>query len=83
MRKVFIFSPLMLAILVAIEVFFILGRDHGTSSDFGEAALVLGGLAIFFGYGIIGIVAGLYKLLRMGNFIEKEDETTSTQLEAF
>ncbi len=83
MKKAFIFSPLMLAILVAIEVFFILGHDHGVSSDFGEAVLALGGLSILFGYGTIGIVAGLYKLLQMGNFIEKEDETTSTQLEAF
>ncbi|MCC6500563.1 MAG: hypothetical protein IT313_09890 [Anaerolineales bacterium] len=83
MKKVFIFSPLMLAILVAIEALFILGRDHGVPSDFGEAVLALGGLSILFGYGTIGMVAGLYKLLRMGNFIEQEDETTSTQLETF
>ncbi len=79
MKKVFAFSPLMLAVLITVAMYFLIGLEDGISSDFGESALALGVLSILFGYGTIGIVAGIYKLLQMGNFIKQEDETTSGQ----
>jgi hypothetical protein len=60
----FAFSPLIMAILVAVEMgfFSILWGGEGVSSDFGASVAAIGGLAIPFGYLIIGMVAGIYKL---------------------
>jgi hypothetical protein len=62
--RLFAFSPLIMAILVAVEmgILSILWGGGGASSDFGASMLAIGGLAILFGYLIIGMVAGMYKL---------------------
>ena len=79
MIKVFMISPLMMAVVVAISISFILSTQDGVSPDIGEAVLALGAFSIAYGYGIIGIVAGVYKLLRMGSFIQPENEIPPTQ----
>jgi hypothetical protein len=78
--RVFVFSPLMMAVLVAITMYFLLGTEDSVSSDVGASILALGGFSILYGYGIIGIVAGFYKLLRMGNVIKPENEPPPAQL---
>jgi len=80
--KTFAWSPVMLAILIAFEVFaFSLNwNDLGTgfsqnSTDFGASILAMGVLAIVFGYLSIGVVAGIYKVLTMLNLVKNKEET--------
>jgi len=65
--RFFAFSPLFMAILVALEmgIFSILWGGEGVSSDFGGSVLAIAGLAILFGYLIIGMVVGMYKLFSL------------------
>jgi hypothetical protein len=65
--RFFAFSPLFMAILVALEmgIFSILWGGEGVSSDFGASMLAIAGLAILFGYLIIGMVVGMYKLFSL------------------
>ncbi len=79
MTRVFALSPLMMAVVVAIVMTILLGRNGGASSDIGESILALGAFSLVYGYGTIGIVAGIYKLLRMGNFIQPEKEIPPIQ----
>jgi hypothetical protein len=70
--RFFAFSPLIMAILVALEMGLLSmgwGGD-GVSSDFGAAVVAIGGLAILFGYLIIGMVAGMYKILSVLHVIQ-------------
>lgn len=78
MAKMFAFSPLMMAVLVSIGMYIILGTVDGVSNDFGASILALGAFSLAYGYGTIGMVAGIYKLLRMGNFIQPENEIPPT-----
>lgn len=82
--KAFAFSPIMLAILIALEMlaFSINWNDmragfSQNSADFGASVLVIGGLAIVFGYLSIGVVAGIYKVLTLLNLIKAENELPS------
>lgn len=81
MIKVFALSPLLMAVLVAVTIALILSAQDGVSPDIGEAILALGVFSLAYGYGNIGIVAGLYKLLQIGNFIMPELETPRAQPE--
>ena len=78
--KVFAFSPFMLAILLALImlVFLIDWHNIGTvlsnlSSDFGMSILAVAGLALIYGYFCIGIIAGIYKILKMLRIIKDEE----------
>jgi hypothetical protein len=79
--KVFIFSPLIMTILVAIEIVVVsVFTSDGVSSDFGASVVFVSLLSLPFGYAIIGIVAGIYKLLQLGNIIHPENETLPAQV---
>jgi hypothetical protein len=79
--RTFALSPIMLAILIALEIFAFSfnWRDIGAnfsqnSADFGASILGMGALAIVFGYLSIGVTAGIYKVLTLLNIIKNENE---------
>ncbi|MEP7136433.1 MAG: hypothetical protein ABI904_16005 [Chloroflexota bacterium] len=79
--KTFVWSPVMLAVLIAFEVFAFslnwndLGAGFSQNSiDFGASILAMGALAIVFGYLSIGVVAGIYKVLTLRNLIKNEEQ---------
>jgi hypothetical protein len=74
--RAFVFSPLMMAVLITGEtaLFYTLQSD-GLSIDAIFSMLSLVALSIVFGYFNMGIVAGIYVLLRKWNFIQLEDDT--------
>lgn len=64
--RFFAFSPLIMAFLVALEMGLLsISWGGGVSSDFGAAVAAIAGLAILFGYLMIGMVAGMYKILSL------------------
>jgi hypothetical protein len=74
MTRVFALSPVFLAILIAAFGLVLIWRDSNSLSDIGEGMLALGGIAIAFGYGTIGVVFIAYRVLRAGKFIVPEGE---------
>ena len=80
MGRVFAFSPLLMTLLVAVEmiVIYLLQRE-GASPDFGQTVAVVSLLSIPFGYLLIGVVAGIYVLMRKIDFIKVDNEETSPQ----
>ncbi len=77
---IFAFSPFMMTALVVLEVIIIaLASGDSVSSDFDSLVITVGSLSIPFGYAVIGITAGIYKLLRLVDFIKTETETSPTQ----
>jgi len=72
--KAFAFTPLLLAILVnaqALAIF--LFDDSSLPSDLGSMILMLSIFSIIYGYAIIGIVWGTYKLLNRGGYVKGEE----------
>jgi len=88
--KVFALAPIMLAILIAIEIFAlsinwsdVSAGFYQNSTDFGMSVLAMGGFAIVFGYLSIGVVAGIYKVLTLLNLIKNENEMLNTTQDTF
>ena len=83
MVRVFAFSPFMLAILLAMEIFVtsinwtdIRAGFSQQPSELGGSMLSVGVLALVFGYLCIGIAAGTHKILKSLNVIRDENEST-------
>ena len=53
------------------------------STDFGASILVMGALAIVFGYLSIGVVAGIYKVLTSLKLIKNENEMANPTHDTF
>jgi len=80
----------MLAILISLEMFAfsINWKDLGAgfsqnSTDFGASILVMGALAIVFGYLSIGVVAGIHKVLTSLKLIKNENEMANPTHDTF
>lgn len=74
--RIFAFSPPALALLIIIQVviLFLLDGDS-ISPDFGSIILMLSILSIVYGYIIIGIIMGIYKILNRGGYVKDKEET--------
>ncbi len=72
--KAFAVAPWIMSLLVIGELAILsqMDRHTGLSSDFGDTALAMMWYCLLYGYGIVGIVAAIYKLLQSRNFIELE-----------
>lgn len=88
--RIFALSPVMLAILIALEMFaFTINWNDlragfsQNSTDFGSSTLVIGALAVVFGYLSIGVVAGIYKVLTLLNLIKNENEIAHPTQDTF
>jgi len=88
--RIFILSPVILAILISLEMFAfsVNWNDLGAgisqnSTDFGASILSLGALALIFGYLSIGVVAGIYKVLTLLKLIKNENEMTHPTQDTF
>ena len=79
--KVFVLSPLMMTVLVAIEILlFSISTNDGVSiSDLFETVVAVGLFSIPFGYSIIAIVVVIHKLLQVAKLIQPENEIPPTQ----
>ena len=77
--RVFALSPLILALLIALETFLLTYGDAffssgstTTSIDKWASLAALGSFSVVYGYLIIGITTGIYGILKKSNFIVDE-----------
>lgn len=85
--KVFAFSPFMLAVLLVMMMLIIsIDWNHigaglsYLSPDFGMSMLAIAGLALIYGYFCIGIIVGIYKVLKMLKMIKDEEEANQIMI---
>jgi len=83
--RVFALAPLFLTLLIAVEVLILsyvlegfTSEGTGLFASFGSAVLGLGIFSVAYGYLIIGIVAGLYNILKRLNLIDDEESPASS-----
>jgi hypothetical protein len=85
--KVFAFSPFMLAVLL-VMMMLIMSVDWNhigaglsyLSPDFGISVAAITGLALVYGYFCIGIIVGIYKILKMLKMIKTEEEANQIMI---
>jgi hypothetical protein len=86
--KVFAFSPFMLAILLVVMMLLVsinwnnLGAAGLTylAPDFGILVAAIAGLALVYGYFCIGMIVGIYKILKMLKMIKVEQEANEIMI---
>jgi len=87
--RVFAFSPIFLAFLIAIEISIMTygsaifsGESTSVSVDMWTSVAALGLFSVVYGYLFIGITAGIYGVLKKSNLLTDEEDASFSPITA-